>query len=120
MKKIVVILLITGLVAIVASFTSSPAASGAASYEDSLRALYARPITEWPKPLIQEGVQWKELSALPVDSHKVAQLKDPKIQLGKLLFFDPRLSGSNQISCSSCHDPDLSWTDGRTAARRAF
>src|SRR5690606_13805262 len=35
------------------------------------------------------------------------------VALGKTLFFDPRLSSSNQISCSSCHIPDLSWTDGR-------
>jgi cytochrome c peroxidase len=38
-------------------------------------------------------------------------------QLGKRLFFDPRLSASNQISCGSCHDPDLGWGDGR---RRSF
>ncbi len=35
------------------------------------------------------------------------------MKLGKLLFFDPRLSRSGQISCSSCHDPDLAWQDGR-------
>jgi cytochrome c peroxidase len=117
MKKIVVIVLITAAVALVVSFTSGPAAADSAlTWEDSLRALYARPVAEWPKPLISAGVQWKELSAMPTDSNKVAQLKDPKIQLGKLLFFDPRLSGSNQISCSSCHDPDLAWTDGRTVS----
>jgi cytochrome c peroxidase len=32
--------------------------------------------------------------------------------LGKLLFFDPRLSGSNLISCATCHNPALSWGDG--------
>nr|WP_303626604.1 cytochrome c peroxidase [Ferruginibacter sp. HRS2-29] len=35
------------------------------------------------------------------------------ILLGKTLFFDERLSGSNRISCASCHKPELSWTDGR-------
>jgi cytochrome c peroxidase len=33
-------------------------------------------------------------------------------ELGKSLFFDPRLSGSNLISCASCHNPALSWGDG--------
>ena len=28
---------------------------------------------------------------------------DKKIQLGKKLFFDTRLSGNNQVSCNSCH-----------------
>lgn len=32
--------------------------------------------------------------------------------LGKILFFDPRLSGSDLISCASCHNPALSWGDG--------
>lgn len=32
--------------------------------------------------------------------------------LGRTLFFDPRLSGSNWISCASCHNPAFSWGDG--------
>lgn len=33
-------------------------------------------------------------------------------ELGKALFFDPRLSGANSISCASCHNPAFSWGDG--------
>ncbi|MBT8155646.1 tryptophan tryptophylquinone biosynthesis enzyme MauG [Epibacterium ulvae] len=29
--------------------------------------------------------------------------------LGKMLFFDPRLSGSQNISCSTCHNPSFGW-----------
>ena len=32
--------------------------------------------------------------------------------LGKALFFDPRLSGSGALSCASCHNPVLGWSDG--------
>jgi cytochrome c peroxidase len=35
-----------------------------------------------------------------------------KEKLGKLLYFDPRLSGSNWISCATCHNPGLGWSDG--------
>ncbi len=35
-----------------------------------------------------------------------------KVRLGEMLFFDPRLSGSNYISCASCHNPAMSWGDG--------
>lgn len=35
-------------------------------------------------------------------------------ELGKLLFFDPILSGNNQRSCASCHQPDKAFTDGLT------
>ncbi len=35
-----------------------------------------------------------------------------KEQLGRALYFDPRLSRSNMQSCSSCHSPSLAWGDG--------
>lgn len=36
--------------------------------------------------------------------------------LGKMLFFDPRLSGSNVTSCATCHNPSFGWSDGLTKA----
>jgi cytochrome c peroxidase len=39
-----------------------------------------------------------------------------KVSLGKKLFFDTRLSQTEKISCSSCHDPAKAWTDGRQFA----
>lgn len=35
-----------------------------------------------------------------------------QVELGRLLFFDPRLSGPGTLSCASCHNPSLSWGDG--------
>jgi len=35
-----------------------------------------------------------------------------KVKLGKQLFFDQRLSGSDDTSCASCHIPALGWEDG--------
>lgn len=29
--------------------------------------------------------------------------------LGKMLFFDPRLSGAQNMSCASCHNPSFGW-----------
>ena len=34
-----------------------------------------------------------------------------KIQLGKLLYFDTRLSKDNTVSCATCHDPAMGWSD---------
>lgn len=83
----------------------------------TLRQLYEKPISEWPKPTIDEGIKWEEFKSLPViDTSYFSKMKQPKVNLGKLLFFDPRLSGSNQISCSSCHDPQLSFGDGKSVA----
>ena len=36
-----------------------------------------------------------------------------KIELGRLLFFDPILSADNTISCATCHHPDLGFSDNR-------
>jgi len=35
-----------------------------------------------------------------------------KIELGKKLFFDRRLSGDATMSCATCHNPELAFTDG--------
>lgn len=41
---------------------------------------------------------------------------DAKAELGRSLFFDPRLSYKSNVSCSSCHHPGLSWSDARPFA----
>ncbi|GAB3031534.1 cytochrome-c peroxidase [Spirosoma pulveris] len=40
-----------------------------------------------------------------------------KVALGRLLFFDPLLSGNNARSCASCHQPERAFTDGRAGSR---
>ncbi|UCG13180.1 MAG: di-heme enzyme [Deltaproteobacteria bacterium] len=39
-----------------------------------------------------------------------------KVELGRHLFHDPRLSGDGTVSCASCHQPELAYTDGRSRA----
>lgn len=84
-----------------------------------LRAQYAKPPAEWPAPEIDAEVKarYVEIGVLsnvpyPADN----PYSDAKAELGKKLFFDPRLSSSEQMACASCHDPDLAWADGRTLA----
>jgi cytochrome c peroxidase len=36
-----------------------------------------------------------------------------KVELGKLLFFDPRLSKDGSVSCASCHVPSKAFSDPR-------
>lgn len=42
-----------------------------------------------------------------------------KVALGKQLFFDPRLSGGNDMSCASCHLPEKALADGLPRAKGA-
>ncbi|HSG73342.1 MAG TPA: cytochrome c peroxidase [Planctomycetaceae bacterium] len=43
-------------------------------------------------------------------------MTEEKIALGKQLYFDPRLSVDNTISCASCHDPAKGWSNGEQFA----
>ncbi|HUG18218.1 MAG TPA: cytochrome c peroxidase [Planctomycetaceae bacterium] len=43
-------------------------------------------------------------------------MSEEKIALGKQLYFDPRLSVDNTISCASCHDPAKGWSNGEQFA----
>ncbi len=65
----------------------------------------------------------------PPDNALLAQYRPPatapgaetadqraRIALGKRLFFDPILSGSSTRSCATCHEPALSWGDGKARA----
>ena len=36
-----------------------------------------------------------------------------RVELGRLLFFDPILGGEKDVACGTCHHPDLAFADGR-------
>lgn len=48
----------------------------------------------------------------PIQPIKSVKVKDPNlVELGKKLYFDPRLSKSGFISCNSCHNLSMGGTD---------
>ena len=61
-----------------------------------------------------------ELAALKEKFRRPAVVPHPadnapteaRVNLGRTLFFDPRLSGSGILACSTCHNPGFSWADG--------
>ncbi|WP_418181114.1 cytochrome-c peroxidase [Aliarcobacter lanthieri] len=64
------------------------------------------------EPIPTEKKEWMKL----VDTDKNNPITDAKIELGKKLYFDPRLSRSNLISCNTCHNLALGGADGVPAA----
>jgi cytochrome c peroxidase len=78
-----------------------------------------------PKSLQQVGAPVEMTrAAIPADNPQIPE----KISLGQKLFFDRRLSVDGTVSCSTCHDPALAFTDrkrtsvgvkGRTGQRNA-
>ncbi|MFN0256381.1 cytochrome-c peroxidase [Pedobacter ureilyticus] len=117
MKKALLLLafLLVGLLLI--SFKSNDWGIGNDLTIDSLRKIYSKSNQYWPKPNVDKEVKYDELAALqstPIDltNDSIKRV----VELGKLLFFDTRLSGSKQISCATCHNPELNWADGKAVS----
>ncbi|HYL57755.1 MAG TPA: cytochrome c peroxidase [Candidatus Acidoferrales bacterium] len=54
------------------------------------------------------------LPAVPVPSNN--PLTKEKAELGRALYFDPRLSKDSSLSCATCHNPSLGWSNGLPVA----
>lgn len=70
---------------------------------------------------IPTGKALSEYQQQKIKTTKIAQgysplLTQDQIELGKKLYFDPRLSSSNLISCNTCHNLALAGTDVVPAA----
>src|SRR5262249_35473996 len=50
--------------------------------------------------------------AIPADN----PLTPKKIELGRKLFFDGRVSADGTVACATCHDPAKAFSDGRTVS----
>jgi cytochrome c peroxidase len=57
---------------------------------------------------------WLRPAAAPAPADNLPN--DARIALGEMLFFDPRLSRKANMSCASCHNPALGWSDGLPTA----
>ncbi|GGM95842.1 cytochrome-c peroxidase [Dyadobacter beijingensis] len=54
-----------------------------------------------------------DLGALPVTvAHPADNPSIPqKVELGRLLFFDPVLSGNKDVACATCHQPEFNYAE---------
>jgi cytochrome c peroxidase len=52
--------------------------------------------------------------AVPADN----PITPEKVELGKKLFFDTRLSKTGKMSCETCHLPDKGWADGQVLSTK--
>lgn len=114
MRILLTIFIIACILVLLPSFIKQDAEKDSKEYTQLLRKLYSQPNTQWPKPSLDNDIQgFEELDQLPVSPYQFLDdsLKNIAL-LGKVLFFDPRLSSSEKISCASCHSPAKHWTDG--------
>jgi len=57
----------------------------------------------------QDMSKWLRPSEVPQPKNN--KLTPERIELGKLLYFDVRLSASDKVSCATCHHPKSGWSD---------
>ena len=69
------------------------------------------PFTEVEKRAILGHGPWP-VPFRPDPSNRVSGKREAS-ELGELLFFDPRLSRTGDVSCATCHLPERYWTDNR-------
>ncbi len=61
------------------------------------------------KTIVELKADYKRPAKIPYPAENpYSKAKD---ELGKTLFFDPRVSGSQVMSCGTCHNPSFSWGD---------
>lgn len=70
------------------------------------------PVVSSPVTIIEEPGEFAGI-LYPVSNPTTAA----GLELGRRLFYDPILSADSTISCSSCHLPELAFTDGETLSK---
>jgi cytochrome c peroxidase len=87
----------------------------------SLRDLYSGPPDTWPAAHWDESIPLVERIDLGLIPEMTFPDNNPynkeKAELGRQLFWDPRLSVSNAVACVSCHHPDIAFTDGKSVSQ---
>lgn len=82
---------------------------------ESLRKAYETSTANWPIATVDSTAVFSELAAImpPVTLSKKEQAI---ADLGKVLFYDQRLSSSNSVSCATCHIDANHWADKEVVA----
>lgn len=62
-----------------------------------------------PQPYQWDLPAWAPRPVVPADNPMTAE----KVELGRHLFYEKRLSATGNFSCASCHDQKLAFTDGK-------
>ena len=65
---------------------------------------------------LENLMQGKKLNADAFSPYAETASTPDKVALGKLLFSDVSLSKNNNISCASCHNENIAFTDGKTTS----
>lgn len=68
---------------------------------------------------IVDGIDVPDINDLDPPNNGNTEEEEPMVdaisvsELGRLLFYDPILSGAEDVACATCHHPDFGYADGR-------
>lgn len=82
----------------------------------STSGLFASALLEKAKKSGLEAIPSEQVTLMKMIDDKKDPITDAKVELGKKLYFDPRMSRSGLISCNTCHNLALGGADGVPAA----
>jgi cytochrome c peroxidase len=73
--------------------------------------------TTAPRPAVPAGYDWQLPVSFPIPVVPAGNpMLEAKVQLGRRLFYDKRLSGTGTFACATCHQQARAFTDGRAQA----
>lgn len=89
--------------------------AGVATWPVAAQSDLARAASGAPSPFeffADRLPRWFPVPKVPADNPMTEQ----KVELGRHLFYEPMLSGNSTISCATCHQQSLAFTDGLARA----
>jgi cytochrome c peroxidase len=83
----------------------------------ALGAAGSAAVAPWRQPAVAAALLAPPAN-FPAPVYEVAknQPNEAAFELGRMLFYDPRLSSDGQVSCGSCHQQARAFTDGQARA----
>ncbi len=84
-------------------------------------SVFAAAATEWNdrESRLLTSLSLSKLYLAPANPSNRHADDPAAVALGKRLFFDTRLSGNGELSCATCHQPDMRYTDGLARSQGA-
>ena len=117
-KTISIILFLGALVIVFSNFTSNPKSAFIMTLVNEEPRLPDNPFDysiEIPDHLLADPDTTINIgyASGPIQSSDMDELDDDIVTLGRVLFYDKKLSAMENISCGTCHDQSLSFTENK-------
>ncbi|WP_404332686.1 cytochrome c peroxidase [Mesobacillus maritimus] len=109
MKQVLMLILLT-IVSLIGCSSNTDEATNSAVLRIKEEKAEEKSLDQMKSALLSNGMLIP-LGEIPIPDDN--PMDKEVVELGQMLFFDSRLSGNNERSCATCHDPEKGYGDGR-------